>query len=222
MIGGNLVVTLMIAHLIASVLAVEIRNLKSATIALCIQAFFLSCIFATFASISNNPSIYWWSLTVIITKVVIIPWLLLIYIRKLPKAEVTPLIGYTLSISILSIILIIFYRFVHTFIEFIAPTPEAMAEPARSCLTLSFMIFALGLYVLVVRKDAIKIVIGLCLLENGVHLSLVTLAPGLPETTVIGIATNVVIAAWLLLYLTGRIFKIVGSTDTSILSELKR
>jgi len=222
MIGGNLVVTLMIAHLIASVLAVEIRNLKSATIALCIQALFLSSIFAVFASLFNNPSIYWWSLTVVITKVVIIPWLLLIYIRKLPKAEVTPLIGYTLSISILSIILIIFYRFVHTFIEFIAPTPEAMAEPARSCLTLSFMIFALGLYVLVVRKDAIKIVIGLCLLENGVHLSLVTLAPGLPETTVIGIATNVVIAAWLLLYLTGRIFKIVGSTDTSILSELKR
>jgi len=222
MIGGSLIVTLMIAHLIASVLAVEIRNLKLATIALCIQAFFLSSIFSAFASMSNNPSLYWWSLTAFITKVIIIPCLLLIYIRKLPKAEVTPVIGYTLSISILSIILIIFYRFVHTFIEFVAPTPEAMAEPARSCLTLSFMIFALGLYVLVVRKDAIKIVIGLCLLENGVHLSLVTLAPGLPETTVIGIATNVVIAAWLLLYLTGRIFKILGSTDTSILSELRR
>lgn len=222
MIEGNLIITLMIAHLIASILAVEIRNLKIATIALCIQAFFLSSIFTTFALIFNNPSIYWWSLTVLITKVIIIPWLLFRYVRKLPKAEVTPFIGYTLSISILSIILIVFYRFIHTFIEFVAPTPEAMVEPARSCLTLSFMIFALGLYVLIVRKDAIKIVIGLCLLENGVHLSLVTLAPGLPETTVIGIATNVVVAAWLLLYLTGRIFEIVGSTDTSILSELRR
>ena len=222
MIEGNLIITLMIAHLIASILAVEIRNLKIATIALCIQAFFLSSIFTVFALIFNNPSIYWWSLTVLITKVIIIPWLLFRYVRKLPKAEVTPFIGYTLSISILSIILIVFYRFIHTFIEFVAPTPEAMVEPARSCLTLSFMIFALGLYVLIVRKDAIKIVIGLCLLENGVHLSLVTLAPGLPETTVIGIATNVVVAAWLLLYLTGRIFEIVGSTDTSILSELRR
>lgn len=222
MIKGNLIVTLMIAHLIASILAVEIRNLKLATIALCIQALFLSSIYTTFAHISNNPSLYFWGLTALITKVIIIPWLLLIYIRKLPKAEVTPFMGLTFSISIVSIILVIFYRFVHTYIEFVAPTPEAMAEPARSCLTLSFMIFALGLYVLVARKDAIKVVIGLCLLENGVHLSLVTLAPGLPETTLIGIATNVVIAAWLLLYLTGRIFKIVGSTDTSILSELRR
>lgn len=222
MIEGNLIVTLMIAHLIASILAVEIRNLKAATIALCIQALFLSSIFTAFAQIYNNPSLYWWSLTALITKVIIIPWLLFIYIRKLPKAEVTPVIGFTFSISIVSIILVIFYRFVHTYIEFVAPTPEAMVEPARSCLALSFMIFALGLYVLVARKDAIKVVIGLCLLENGVHLSLITLAPGLPETTLIGIATNVVIAAWLLLYLTGRIFEIVGSTDTSILSELRR
>ena len=222
MIGGNLVVTLMIAHLIASVLAVEIRNLRLATIAICVQAFFLSSIFTAFAPLFSNPSLYWLGLTVFITKVIIIPWLLFIYIRRLPKAEVTPLVGYTLSILILAAILVIFYRFVHTSIEFIAPTPEAMAEPARSCLALSFIIFALGLYVLVARKDAVKIVIGLCLLENGVHLSLVTLAPRLPETTVIGIATNVVVAAWLLLYLTGRIFKTVGSTDTSILSELKR
>lgn len=222
MIEGNLIVTLMIAHLIASLLAVEIRNLKLASIALCIQALFLASIFATFAHISNNPSLYWLSLTALITKAIIIPWLLLTYIRKLPKAEVTPVIGFMFSISILSIILVIFYRFILTYIEFVAPTPEAMVEPARSCLALSFMIFALGLYVLIARKDAIKVVIGLCLLENGVHLSLVTLAPGLPETTLIGIATNVVIAAWLLLYLISRIFEIVGSTDTSILSELRR
>ncbi|NIO48727.1 MAG: hypothetical protein GTN73_04710 [Candidatus Aminicenantes bacterium] len=222
MIRGNLIVTLMIAHLIASILAVEIRNLKSATIALCVQAFFLSSIFAAFAHLSNNPTLYWWSLTALVTKVVVIPWLLLVYIRKLPKAEITPFMGLTFSISIVSIILVIFYRFIHTYIEFVAPTPEAMVEPARSCLTISFMIFALGLYVLIARKDAIKVVIGLCLLENGVHLSLITLAPGLPSTTFIGIATNVVIAAWLLLYLTGKIFAIIGSTDTSILSELRR
>ena len=222
MIEGNLIITLMIAHLIASILAVEIRNLKSATIALCIQALFLSSIFAAFAQIYSNPSLYWWSLTAFITKAIIIPLLLFMYIRKLPKTEVTPVLGFTFSIAIISIILIILYRFIHTYIEFVAPTPEAMVEPARSNLALSFMIMALGLYVLVARKDAIKVVIGLCLLENGVHLSLITLAPGLPETTLIGIATNVVIAAWLLLYLTGRIFEIIGSTDTSILSELRR
>jgi len=221
-IEGNLIVILMIAHLMASILVVEIRNLKSAAIALGIQAFLLASIFASFASLSNNPSLYWWSLTVLITKVIIIPCLLLIYIRKLPKAEVAPVISIGFSIFIACIISVIFYRFVHTYIEFVAPTPEAIVEPGRSCLALSFTIFALGFYALVTRKDAIKVVIGLCLLENGVHLSFVTLAPRLPETTLIGISVNVAIAAWLLLYLAGRIFEIIKSTDTSILSELRR
>ena len=219
---GKLIVVLMMAHLMASILAVEIRNLKLATLALCLQAFFLSSLFTAFASLFHNPSLYWWSLTVLITKVIIIPSLLIIYIRKLPKVEVTPVIGFLLSILFLCIILIILYRFVHAYIEFFAPTPEARVEPGRSALALSFAIFALGFYALVTRKDAIKVVIGLCLLENGVHLSFITLAPRLPETTLIGISINVVIAAWLLLYLTRRIFEITGSTDTSTLSELRR
>jgi len=222
MIEGKLIVVLMMAYLMASILAVEIRNLKLATLALCIQAFFLSSIFAAFASLSKNPSLYWWGLTVLITKVIIIPSLLLIYIRKLPKAEISPVIGFFLSILFLCIILITLYGLVHTYIEFFAPAAEALVEPGRSALALSFTIFALGFYALVTRKDAIKVVIGLCLLENGVHLSFVTLAPRLPETTLIGISINVVIAAWLLLYLTGRIFEITGSKDTSTLSELRR
>jgi len=72
-----------------------------------------------------------------------------------------------------------------------------------------------------VRRDAVKAVIGLVLLENGVHLALVTLAPTLPETTLIGIVTNVIITVWLLLYLAGRIFRVLGTTDTAVLSELK-
>ena len=39
--------------------------------------------------------------------------------------------------------------------------------------------------------------------------------------TLIGIVTNVIITVWLLLYLAGRIFKVLGTTDTAMLSELK-
>ena len=45
--------------------------------------------------------------------------------------------------------------------------------------------------------------IGLCLLENAVHLSLVSLAPELPETAVFGVATEVVVTVYLLLYVIG-------------------
>jgi hydrogenase-4 component E len=119
------------------------------------------------------------------------------------------------------VVVVVFYSFLHTHVEFIAPSLEAALEPARSNLALSLTICALGLWVLLVRRDAVKAVIGLVLLENGVHLALVTLAPTLPETTLIGIVTNVIITVWLLLYLAGRIFRVLGTTDTAVLSELK-
>jgi hydrogenase-4 component E len=82
-------------------------------------------------------------------------------------------------------------------------------------------VFVLGLYCLLTRRDAIKAVIGLCLLENGVHLSLVTLAPDLPETTLFGIATEVVVAVFLLLYVIVGVRKAFGTTNTSELRELR-
>ena len=63
--------------------------------------------------------------------------------------------------------------------------------------------------------------IGLCLLENGVHLSLVSLAPGLPETALFGVATEVVVTVFLLLYVIGGVRQVFGSTDTFMLRELK-
>lgn len=222
LVTSNLIVTLIVAHFIASIAAVEIRNLKLSAWALCIQSLFLCSIFAAFGLMSKNETLYWWVLSTFVTKVIFVPWLLLYYIRRLPKVEVRPILGFGVSLALLFGFLIIFYRFVHTYIEFIAPTREALFEPARSSLAIAFTIFVLGLYVMVAKKDAIKIVIGLCILENGVHLSLVTLAPKLPETTVFGITTNIVVAAFLLLYLTERIFKEIGTIDTVELSHLKR
>jgi len=64
-------------------------------------------------------------------------------------------------------------------------------------------------------------VIGLCLLENGVHLSLVSLAPALPETALFGVATEVVVTVFLLLYVIVGVRKVFGSTDTFELRELR-
>ncbi|MCJ7751195.1 MAG: NADH-quinone oxidoreductase subunit K, partial [Armatimonadetes bacterium] len=80
--------------------------------------------------------------------------------------------------------------------------------------------FVLGLYAILSRRDAIKTVIGLCLLENAVHLSLVSLAPDMRETALIGITTEVVVTVYLLLYVIAGIREKVGTTDTYELAEL--
>ena len=218
---GNFIITLYLIHFGFSLLAAELRNLKWSVAALIVQSFTLACILIAFASIASNPSLYWWSATALATKVILIPYLLWLYIRQLPTWETRPWLGVVPSTAVMLILVVMFYNFLHTHVEFIAPSLEATLEPARSNLALSLTICALGLWVLLVRRDAVKAVIGLVLLENGVHLALVTLAPTLPETTLIGIVTNVIVTVWFLLYLAGRIFRTLGTTDTAILSELK-
>jgi hydrogenase-4 component E len=219
---SNLIITLFLIHFVASLFAAELRNLKASVIAIATQSFILTLILFTFAQLGPNPTLYWWGTTALITKVIIVPYLLWIYVRKLPASEVKPYLGTVLSIIILLIMVVAFYTYIHANVESIVPTLEASSEPERTNLALSLTICALGVYVLLIRKDVIKVIIGLILLENGVHLSLVTLVPTLPETTLIGVVTNVIITIWLLLYLSGRIFVALGTTDTSSLSQLKR
>jgi len=219
---GKLIVTLMAVHLLASILTAETRNLRMATIALIFQSTTLAAIIAVFGVLRGQPWLYAWSASALVTKAVIIPALLFAHIGNFPARELRPIIGFRVSIALIIVFLLVFYRFVHTNMYYIAPTPAAGVEPGRSCLAMAFTVFALGIYVCIIHRDVVKIVIGIILLENGAHLSLVTLAPSLPETTVLGISSNIVVATWLLLILAGRIYKALGTTDTVTLSELRR
>ena len=162
-------------------------------------------------------------LAAILTKVIFIPLLLRWYINRHPQTGLRPTLDFRLSLVILSVLLIGFFKLVHTYIDlgFIAPTAAAALEPARSNLAVAFTVFALGLYILVTRRDAIKNVIGVCLLENGAHLSLVVLAPTLPETALLGITSSIVISVWMLIYITSGVYEIIGTPDTFELSELR-
>jgi hydrogenase-4 component E len=215
-------VTLTLAILITSIGAVEIRNLRSTTFAYLLHSIFLCAIIISYAYVKNNPTLYLWSVTCFITKVVIIPYMLFRFLKTVPKEEFRPLIGFGLSLTIVSILLVVFFQVFKKYIFLLAPTEAAQQEPVRSLLAGAFTIFALGVWALLTRRDVLKTVIGLALLENGVHLVLLALTPQLPETTMIGILTNVVAVVFLLLYLSSGVYQLFGSTDTVKLSELKR
>ncbi len=219
---GDIITTLMVCHFIASVCAAEIRNLKTSTIFLLVQSLLLALIIVAFAEKYQNYTLYWWVGFTVAAKVIFIPWLLWGHIRRTNYMEVKPLVSFVVSFIVLAIALIAFYSFIHTYVNFLAPSAQAQVEPSRSALALALTIFVLGLYVLVVHRDAVKIIIGLHLIENGVHLALVTLVPQLPWTSVLGIVSNVVFAAVMLLWLTESIYKTFGSADTMKLSTLKR
>jgi len=210
---SKLISTVSLSLIITSYLVIELRNLRHSAYAYILQALLMCTLFVIFAR--QNPGLYYWALTAFVTKVVIIPYLLLRYIRRTTDQEFPPLIGYLGSIILVSIIILILFRVTHQYIEFLAPTPSATKEPFRTNLAVSLTIFILGLYCILSRRDAIKTVHGL------LHLSLVSLAPLLRETALIGIVTDVVVAAYLLLYIIFGVFEKFGSTDTFQLKGLR-
>jgi len=218
----NILVTLSLGILITSLAGVEFRNLRSSVWAYFFHSIFLCSIIVAYATIKHNPSLYIWGVTCFITKVIIIPVLLFRYVRRVPPVEYQPILGFSISLVLVAAFMLAFYRLFKFSITFLAPTEAATTEPTRSLLALAFTVFSVGIYALLTRRDAIKTVIGLALLENGVHLVLLALVPNLAETTMIGILTNVIAVVIILLYISTTIYEVFGTTDTVRLSELKR
>jgi hydrogenase-4 component E len=215
----ELIRTLSLTLIITSVLAVETRRLRLSAAAYAAQALLIVALLASFARV--NPSLYWWAATALLTKAVLIPWFLFRYIDRTQSVEVPPLVGFGPSVVVAALLMIGFFRVTHTHVDLLAPAGLAREEVFRTNLAVAATVFVLGLYALLTRRDAIKLVIGLCLLENGVHLSLVSLAPDLNETALFGVASEVVVTVFLLLYVIQGVYKEFGTTDTLRLKELQ-
>jgi len=215
----DLIRVLSLTLLITTVAAAESRRLRVAAAAYCAQALLIVGLILSFAAI--NPALYWWAGTAFVTKAVLTPLFLFWYIRKTREMELPPLIGFAPSVAVAAVLMVGFFELTHSQADLLAPTPLAREEVFRTNLAVAATVFVLGLYAILSRRDAVKTVIGLCLLENGVHLSLVSLVPGLPETALFGIATEVVITVFLLLYVIAGMYQQFGTTDTMAMRELR-
>jgi len=214
----HLIRTLSLLLIVTSLLAVESRNLYRSAVALCAQALLICGLLLAFAA--GNSALYLWFGVALVTKATIIPWLLVRYVKRRGANGEKAIIGFGPSVAVAALLLIAAYGLTQKYIHFLAPTPMAETGVFRTNLAVSMAIFALGIYAILTRRDAVKTVIGLCLLENAVHLSLVSIAPMLRETALVGVATEVVITVALLLYVISGIQDKIGTTDTFELSEL--
>jgi hydrogenase-4 component E len=214
----KLISSFSLALIITSFGAVVTRNLRYATYIYAIQALLLTTVISLFATAS--PTLFLWAAVAFITKFLIITWLLLSFIKGMPEYEIKAIIGFAPSVIIVTLIVIVVFEITHKYVHFLAPTTLATEEPFRTNVAVSLIVFTLGLYGILTRRDAFKTAIGLCLLENGAHLSLVSLAPGLKETVIIGIVTDVVLGVYLLLFIIRGLREVAGTTDTYQLTEL--
>jgi len=216
-VSPELIHTFSLLMILTSFAAVESRNLRHATIAYLGQALLICALLLAYSVL--NKALLYWVATALITKVILVPWFLW---RSTTGAEqeTKPIIGFGLSAMLLVALLATMYRLTHAYAILFVNTTEELTSIAELNLAIAFTVFVLGLYSILTRRDAVKSVIGLCLLENGVHLSLVSLAPTIKETALAGIATEVVVTVYLLLYIIGGIRDRFGTADTFKLSEL--
>ena len=216
-INPSLINTLSLLMIFTSFAAVEARNLRHATMAYFAQALMI-CGLLTAYSV-QNPALLYWAAVALITKAIFVPSFLW---RSTAGAEQEekPVIGFGISSILLIALLGTMYKLTHTYAGLFISFRGELEAVAETNLAVAFTVFTLGIYAILTRRDAIKTVIGLCLLENGVHLSLVSLAPTIKETALAGIATEVVVTVYLLLYIIGGIREKFGTTDTFKLSEL--
>jgi len=216
-VSPELVHSLSLLLVFTSFAAVEARNLRHATIAYMFQALLICGLLLAYSA--QNEALLYWAGTALVTKAILVPWLLWRATAG-TQQETKPFIGFGVSAVLVIVLLTVMYKLTHMHAELFIKISGGLGDLARTNLAVAFTVFALGIYAILTRRDAIKTVIGLCLLENGVHLSLVSLAPTIKETALAGIATEVVVTVYLLLYIIGGIREKFGTTDTSQLSEL--
>jgi hydrogenase-4 component E len=207
--------------IVTSLVAVEWRKLPEAVYTYQVQSVLIALIFAIYANSLNNPALYYWSATALVSKGIVVPWLLRRYVLKVHSKETPPLLSILPSqvLAIVAALLAFGWAFKHH--ADLVLLPNLAGEPYRLNSAVAAAVLAIGFFALLTRKDAFKIVIGLCLLENGVHMSLVSLAPSIPETALIGVVTDVVVSVLMLLYIVTGVYRSAGSLDTSNIAQLR-
>lgn len=193
------------------------RNMLAAIKTYIVQAGLLVAMFLTIGL--KYEWFLGWSMTAIITKVIIVPWMLYWIINKTKyiteeEEPMIPLGAYILLLAFVYAISLI----VAGHIVSIAHFPSEVGE--RPLVT-SLALVMLGLSVITVARNAFKQIMGILLFENGSHILLASMAFYVPETVEIGITTDAVAFIAILVLLAYKMVKIKADMDVSKLATLK-
>lgn len=215
MSGTSVVNTLAVLLILTSMLVVETRKLRMAAYMYSIQSLVLVAIFLSLAVFMHAEPLYIWSITALITKTFLVPYLILRTIKKVGDQEETGL-ALTTATSVFLAACMVALSFV-----IVEPFQVQAILKLKVALAVSLAHFLLGVLCILARKNALKQILGYCLMENGSHLTLAIMAYNAPETVEIGILTDAVFAVIILTIIARRLFKAFNTLDTDKLKLLR-
>ncbi|WP_413721260.1 hydrogenase 4 membrane subunit [Sodalis sp. RH23] len=180
-----------------------------------LQSLVLVLIFFTLAQTLQAHQLMLWSLSALITKVVLVP---LIMARAFSKLSDPGADGGIISPTLLMLaaaIIVLLCWFV------VAPVNLPMVAALKPALAVSLGHFLLGLLCIVTQRNILKQVFGYCLMENGSHLTLALLANRAPELVEIGIATDAIFAVLIMAFMARKIYRTLNTLNVNQLTALK-
>lgn len=202
--------------IVTSVFVVATPRLKSAALGYACQSLVLVAIFITLAQVTHSNQLMLWGGSAFITKVLLVPAILLICLKKMGAA--TPAYQNKRATATLMVASVIEVAVCFWVVAGISLPGSAELRPA---LAVSLAHFFIGLTCIVSQRNIFKQILGFCLMENGSHLTLALLAPTAPELVEVGIATDAIFAVIIMSVIAYKIYATQHTLDAHDLMDLK-
>ncbi|MGC3962386.1 MAG: hydrogenase 4 membrane subunit [Rhodocyclaceae bacterium] len=201
--------------IVTSLLVTAARDTARAAKLYAMQSLVLVAIFAALAVAHGAEELYLWAASAFITKVVLVPMIMLRALPSLsPQDDLPGVLKPAWLVLVAALIVGLSYYAVSS-------VHIAVVEPLKPALGISLGHFLFGLVCIVTQRSILKQIFGFCLMENGSHLTLALLAYKAPEIVEIGVATDAVFAVIIMVVLVRQIQRTLQSLDVKQLTALK-
>lgn len=179
------------------------------------QGLFLSINTAIVGYVANRHHLYISSILTLSLKVILLPYILHILIVRLKiHKEVETVMNSSFTMFI-GIALVIFSYYLT------APVTELATTVTRSTLAVALATVMIGLLMMITRRHAVTQIIGFLAMENGLFFAATSATYGMPLVVELGVALDVLIAAFIFGIFFFHIHTTFDSLDVDQMARLK-
>jgi hydrogenase-4 component E len=180
-----------------------------------LQGFFLAVSTGVVGFVSGVHDLYISSILTLTMKVVLLPYILHVLMRKLKIHREVETVVKIPTTMLMGIALVIFSY------HLTAPIRELSTLVTRSTLAVALATVMLGFLMMITRKHAVTQIIGFLAMENGLLFAATSATYGMPLVVELGVALDLLIAAFIFGIFFFHISTTFDSLDVDQMARLK-
>ncbi|MGC8796422.1 hypothetical protein [Thermodesulfovibrio sp.] len=203
-----------IAILFFTLLAGEVKNLKISVLSLIPHCLFIVIAVFTIAYINEISSLYLIGTVDLLVRAILMPVFLFKCLKNRVETEEKPSISLPLSIALSIVVLSVGYHFIEIF-------KTSQLHQVLSSFSCGLTLFIYGLYLLLSKKDMVKMIISFFIIENGIHFLIISMIPHMSKLIEILLTFNFIVAVLFFVYLTVRLNEVFVQEEIKKFKESK-